>query len=496
VGIQRRTVLTIGGAAALGAAVGGLGVGALLREQEGRFSAPATRERIAYEEWLQRRKPPYFIAHRGAGDVAPEHTLPSYRTAIDWGAAAIEISVVRSADNEIYCLHDLTLDRTTTGSGPAAQQASSTLDNTRVTVPRLGPRWVGANMPLMPRLTDVLAAIGGQAVLCLEAKDDSAYPRMTEIIEKSGLKDTVMIKLPGTNTARLEMAKKADYPIFAYLGSPEIATADAIHKLGRLLDPKRDALVLPTRSGRDLFPSVLIRRAVNTGVPVWLFPVHRRYEVQHFALLGVQGMVSPDISYLTTAQPARTSDSWADGAISAGELTRDPYSDSYGLHWEDQGVIGLDAPNRAAFVTLGQLCPIAEKSYRLMFDASFDPLPTDTWQNLSVAFGHADDRYYEHRLAQSDGYHAMVRADGRMAIYAHVQGEPNGESLTASQQSTPFKNGLWTRLILDVTPTTIRLTRDDGNFVEAKDDRFRGGYLHIGRSGTDGKLKIRNLTIS
>jgi hypothetical protein len=83
-----------------------------------------------------------------------------------------------------------------------------------------------------------------------------------------------------------------------------------------------------------------------------------------------------------------------------------------------------------------------------------------------------------------------------MAIYAHVQGNPNGQSLTASQQGTPFKRGLWTRLTLDVTPTTIRLTRDDRTFVQAQDDRFRGGYLHIGRSGNDGMLKIRNLKIS
>ncbi len=137
------------------------------------------------------------------------------------------------------------------------------------------------------------------------------------------------------------------------------------------------------------------------------------------------------------------------------------------------------------------ICPLSAESYRLVFDASFDPLPTDTWQHLSIAFGHADDRYYEHRLAQSDGYHAQLRADGRMAIYAHVQGEPNGESLTASRQGTPFKNGLWTRLTLDVTSTAIRLTRDDGNYVEARDDRFRGGYLHIGRSGKD---KLRSAT--
>jgi hypothetical protein len=80
-------------------------------------------------------------------------------------------------------------------------------------------------------------------------------------------------------------------------------------------------------------------------------------------------------------------------------LTLDPFSDKYSLNWEEQGVIGLDVPNRPAFVTLGQFCPVVAKSYRLVFDAAFDPMPTDTWQHLSIAFGHADDRYYEHRSA-------------------------------------------------------------------------------------------------
>jgi glycerophosphoryl diester phosphodiesterase len=494
--IQRRGVLAMAGAAALGAAAGGFGIGALIRNEKGKLTVPAPSERVTYQGWLQRRRPPYFIGHRGAGDVVPEHTLPSYQTALDWGADAIEISVVRSADEEVYCLHDLTLDRTTTASGPAAAQSSSSLDKVRVAVPRLGPRWTGTNMPVLSRLTDVLAAIGGRAVLCLEAKDDDAYPLMTRIVEEYGLQDSVMIKLSGSATDRLRVAKKAGYPIYAYLGNPEVATADEIARLARRLDPDVDALVLPAQSGADLFPSDLIRRAVDIGVPVWVVPVHRRYEVEYFADLGVEGMVSPDISYLSTTQPMGAADNWAQGAISAGELTLDPYRDKYGLHWEERGAIGLDVPGRSAFVTLGQFCPLPANSYRLEFDAAFDPLPTDTWQHLSVAFAHADDRYYEHRAATSNGYHALLRADGQMAIYAHTDGDPNGKALTIDRKATPFETGSWTRLTLDVTPRTIRLTRDDGSYVEAQDARFRGGYFHIGRSGTDGKLKIRNLQIS
>ena len=494
-GVDRRTVLIMGGAAVLGTAAGGLGIGAVMRDIPKPESRPSPAERVSYESWRQRRKAPYFIGHRGAGDVAPEHTLPSYQAALDWGAAAIEISVVRSADNEVFCLHDLTLDRTTTAFGPARKQSAESLDKVRVTVPRLGPRWLGANRPVVSRFADVLRAVGGRAVLCLEAKDDTAYSLMTTMVEESGLQDTAMIKLSGTATARLKIAKKAGYPIYAYLGNLQVATARAIDNLGKVLDPRRDAVVLPARSEGDLFPSALISRAVDTGVPVWVVPVHRRYEVEHFTQLGVQGIVTPDLGYLTAAQPPLTADVWADGAISPGELTLEPYSEKYGLHWPEEGAIGLDVPDRPAFVSLGQFCPITARSYRIVFDAAFDPMPTDPWYHLSVAFGHADDRYYAHRSATCDGYHAQLRADGRMALYAHLQRSPNGQPLTATLKGRSFRKGVWSRLILDVTPTTISMTRDDGTFVQAEDDRFRGGYLHIGRFGPDGMLKIRNLKI-
>ncbi len=496
VGVQRRTVLAVGGAAVLGAAVGGLGVGAALRN--GGSMSPATAPAsgpVTFDRWRQRRTAPYFIGHRGAADVAPEHTLPSYQQALNWGAEAIEISVVKSSDNQILCHHDLTLDRTTTGSGTVAETTAAELARLRVRVPRLGPRWVGANMPPLPLLADVLAVLGRRAVLCIEAKEDSAYDRMVAIIEEAGLTDSVMIKLPGGSTERLDIAKKAGLPVYAYLGNAEVATARGIDRLARRLDPQRDALVLPSRDEDKLFPTPLVRRAVDTGVPVWVVPVHRRYEVQHFSRLGVQGMVSPNLGYLTGAVAPLRADTWKEGAISPGELTRDPFSDRFGLHWEQQGAIGVDVADRPSFVTLGQFCPITAPSYRVDLEAAFDPMPTDTWQHLSIAFGHADDRYYEHRAAKTDGYHAQLRADGEMALYAHVEGEPNGRPLTTNRSTKPFKPGLWSRLTLDVTPQIIRFTRDDGNYVEARDDRFRGGYLHLGRSGTDGRLQVRNLQV-
>lgn len=54
-----------------------------------------------------------LIAHRGASAYAPEHTLDSYRLAIQQGADFIEPDLQITKDGVLVCMHDLTLERTT-----------------------------------------------------------------------------------------------------------------------------------------------------------------------------------------------------------------------------------------------------------------------------------------------------------------------------------------------------------------------------------------------
>jgi glycerophosphoryl diester phosphodiesterase len=59
-----------------------------------------------------------LIAHRGGGKLAPEETLPAFQNAMNLGADVLELDVHSTADGEVVCLHDDTVDRTTDGSGP------------------------------------------------------------------------------------------------------------------------------------------------------------------------------------------------------------------------------------------------------------------------------------------------------------------------------------------------------------------------------------------
>jgi glycerophosphoryl diester phosphodiesterase len=65
---------------------------------------------------------PRWIAHRGAGKLAPENTLAAFRCGASHGYRAYECDVKLSRDGVPFLLHDAILERTTSGHGRAADR--------------------------------------------------------------------------------------------------------------------------------------------------------------------------------------------------------------------------------------------------------------------------------------------------------------------------------------------------------------------------------------
>ncbi|MDO9006259.1 MAG: glycerophosphodiester phosphodiesterase [Aquabacterium sp.] len=65
---------------------------------------------------------PRWIAHRGAGKLAPENTLAAFRLGAAHGFRMFECDVKLSADGEPFLLHDADLSRTTSGHGVAGER--------------------------------------------------------------------------------------------------------------------------------------------------------------------------------------------------------------------------------------------------------------------------------------------------------------------------------------------------------------------------------------
>jgi glycerophosphoryl diester phosphodiesterase len=66
---------------------------------------------------------PFWIAHRGAGRLAPENTLAAFAVGRAHGYRMFECDARLSADGEVFLLHDDRLGRTTDGRGEAVAQA-------------------------------------------------------------------------------------------------------------------------------------------------------------------------------------------------------------------------------------------------------------------------------------------------------------------------------------------------------------------------------------
>lgn len=98
---------------------------------------------------------PFWIAHRGAGTLAPENTLAAFALGLARGYRMAECDVTLSADGVAYLLHDERLERTTSGRGLAVEQpwvALAALDAGAWH----GPRYAGERLP-------TLAALAAQA---------------------------------------------------------------------------------------------------------------------------------------------------------------------------------------------------------------------------------------------------------------------------------------------------------------------------------------------
>jgi glycerophosphoryl diester phosphodiesterase len=73
---------------------------------------------------------PIAVGHRGDSRHWPENTLAAFKATVALGAPMIEFDVQATADGELVCLHDATLDRTSDSAavlGPGALVAQLTM---------------------------------------------------------------------------------------------------------------------------------------------------------------------------------------------------------------------------------------------------------------------------------------------------------------------------------------------------------------------------------
>ena len=238
---------------------------------------------------------PRWIAHRGAGKLAPENTLAAFRLGASFGYRAFECDVKLSADGVPFLLHDATLERTSSGLGLAGEQpwaALSQLD---------AGSWhsrLHAGEPL-PTLAAIAAFVRGNGLLLnIEIKPTPGLEALTG-------------QVVADHAARL-WADAAVPPLLSSF-RPEalLGARDSAPQLPRalLLDSLWDGWfdvaaavgVHAVVTHHRLMDAALLERLRDAGWRALVYTVNEPAEAQRLLALGVDGLITDAVDRFAPA---------------------------------------------------------------------------------------------------------------------------------------------------------------------------------------------------
>lgn len=178
----------------------------------------------ALAAWLRRSSPggPTVSAHRGGhGPAQPENALESLAASLALDPRALlEVDIRLSRDSVLVLLHDETLDRTTTGSGPIGAR---TLADLRALALRGDDGFPTPSR--LPTLAEALAWAEARAVFTLDPKRDVSPARLVRAIRAAGAENrAVVITYGADDYARyVRLAPDLTYSV----STPTVADLDA-----------------------------------------------------------------------------------------------------------------------------------------------------------------------------------------------------------------------------------------------------------------------------
>ena len=233
--------------------------------------------------------PPLVIAHRGDSAHRPENTLAAFAGALELGVGAVELDIQLTRDGHVVVIHDVDLERTTSGRGDVRQLTLAEVRAVSAGYPdRFGGTWAGERVPT---LAEALALLRERARAMIEIKAESVTQdetggveaRAVEEIRRAGMLDTVAL-ISFDQRAILRLRQLA----------PEISrgrifgrtTADEL-----LADARASAseVVLPHKSQLN---DALVARVHAAGIKLATWVVDEPEELRELARFDLYGVGS------------------------------------------------------------------------------------------------------------------------------------------------------------------------------------------------------------
>lgn len=248
-----------------------------------------------------------MVAHRGASEVAPEHTLAAYLQAIDDGAGALECDVRLTRDGVLVCVHDRRVDRTSDGRGVVSTLELADLaqldfgywDGGPGGIGRIPeteePDWDRRSVLTLARLLDLLTSSPQPVELAIETKHPTRYAGQVERSLADLLRRYGLLGTPTTPPPVRVMSFSALGLRRVHALAPEVPTVLLLarlaprYRLGAL--PSRVRIAGPAMSLVRRSPRY-VERVHATGNAVHVWTVNDPADVDLCLALGVEAIIT------------------------------------------------------------------------------------------------------------------------------------------------------------------------------------------------------------
>ncbi len=225
------------------------------------------------------------VAHRGASAALPENTLPAFGRAIELGADVIEADVRLTKDGEAMILHDATVDRTTSGSGPLGKLTAAQA--------RALDAGAGAQIPL---LAEVLEIARGHVRVNLDIKEVEAVGPAAATVTALGMAGSVSFIsfLPEVWEALADVNP----------GCPVIQLVDSAAGLASIAmgDVGTQSHMAGVGVPAAIVTEAMVERMHRHGQGVFAWTVDDDAEMRRLIAMGVNGIVTNRIDALVEVE--------------------------------------------------------------------------------------------------------------------------------------------------------------------------------------------------
>lgn len=230
---------------------------------------------------------PLAIAHRGGAALAPENSLAAFGLASALGLRYLETDIRVTADGQLVCFHDDTLDRVTSATGPVRSKALRDLRRLRIN-----------GIEPIPTFDEALDAFPEQC-FTVDLKDQAAIEPLVKSLRRKGVAQRVCIA--GAWDGWLGRVRSEVPEVTSALGWRSLTALLTCAKTG-LRPPKALATApfahVPVKLSRvPIFVERLVAMSHDIGVRVVTWTVDEPVVIRRLLDVGVDAIITnrPDV---------------------------------------------------------------------------------------------------------------------------------------------------------------------------------------------------------